>query len=80
MRDAGKGERCKNAVCYVNGNLLVALDRGDPEAEEFAEKHKGCLYTVGQIMDVDVPNAREIAASHDIQYRYVTKPIYSTKE
>ena len=51
-----------------------------PKPKEFAEKHKGCLYTVGQIMDVDVPNAKEIAVSHDTQYRYVTKPIYERIE
>ncbi len=71
---------CRDAVCYVNGNLIVALDRRDSDAIKFVESNQGCLYTVAQIMDRDVIGARGIARRYGIQYRWVSKTVYERIE
>ena len=58
-------------LCYVNGNFLVALDRGDPRAQRFLEKYRGRIYTIANIMDEDVAGARKIAEAHGIGIRYM---------
>ena len=73
-------KRCRSARCYVNGNFIVALDRRDDDAVEFAESNSGCLYTVAQIMDRDVVGARGIARRYGIQYRWVPKAVYERIE
>ena len=76
----GRRGRCRDAVCYVDGNLIVALDRKEREAIDFARRNAGCLYTVAQIMDIDVSGAREVALRHGIQYRWVSKSVYEAIE
>jgi len=58
-------------LCYVNGNFLVALDRGDPRALSFLERHRGRLYTIANIMEEDVSGARRVAGEHGIVVRYM---------
>ena len=60
-----------SGLCYVNGNFLVALDRGDSRALRFLEKYRSRLYTIANIMDEDVSGARSIASAHGISIRYM---------
>ena len=60
-----------SGLCYVNGNFLIALDRGDPRALRFLEKYSDRLYTVANVMEEDVAGARRIAERYGITIRYM---------
>ena len=73
MSSRARERRCRDAVCYVNANLLVALDRRDRRAIEFAGRNRGCLYTVAEVIEDEVPGAAEIARRHGILVRTVSR-------
>ena len=60
-----------SGLCYVNGNFLIALDRGDPRALRFQKKYSDRLYTVANVMKEDVAGARRIAERYGITIRYM---------
>jgi len=58
-------------LCYVNGNFLIALDRGDPRALRFLERYRDILYTIANIIEEDVIGARRVALEHGVQIRFM---------
>ncbi len=66
---------CRARLCYVNANLLVALDRRDPRALRFAGENAGCLYTVANVIEDEVPRARQVAGRHGIQVRTAPRSV-----
>ena len=84
--------RCRDAVCYVNSNFIIGLDREEDDAISFASNNTGCLFTARPMIEVELlaydPSRRRqlrrrlrgLASRHGILLRDIPREIRARVE